>query len=160
MTDEDTGPVWYGNNADPGAGHTGPWPPSSWPAAPAYSHPPTPPRVPVGFGTALASGFRQCVRGEGRASRREFWYFFLFYGVVLLGVGYSEGALKSDWSDILGTVVYLSLLIPFVAVGVRRLYDTGRSGGWCWMLPSLVGFVVLVIFWSEPSQPDANRYGP
>jgi len=153
MTDH---PEQHGHDGDPSPTHTGAWPPQSWPTAPAYSAPPRTPRHPVGFGTAIANGFKRSFSSEGRATRSEFWYFFLLYAAVFACVG----ALGTDWAYLLGTIVFLSLLVPFIAVGVRRLHDTGRSGGWCWMLLSAIGFVVLLILWSEPSQPDANQIRP
>jgi uncharacterized membrane protein YhaH (DUF805 family) len=114
----------------------------------------------IGFGTALARGVRLGVRFRGRATRREFWFFFLAYAVVFLTVGLVETAVDDDWAYTAGTVLYLAGLVPFVSVGVRRLHDLGRRGGWCFLMISCIGWLVLLAFWSERGQPGGNRFGP
>ena len=73
---------------------------------------------------------------EGEASRPEFWWFFLFIAVVNLALAVVSNKLSGAFS--------LAVLLPFLAVAVRRLHDTSRSGWWLliWFLP-LVGQVVL-----------------
>lgn len=88
---------------------------------------------------------------NGRAARPEFWWFFLFQvGVYVVA------------STIHGLVYFLAfaaLLLPAVAVGVRRMHDIGKSG-W-WMLLGLIPVVglVLLYFAAQPGQPGANAYG-
>jgi uncharacterized membrane protein YhaH (DUF805 family) len=73
---------------------------------------------------------------EGEASRPEFWWFLLFIFVVNLALAVVSSKLSGAFS--------LAMLLPFLAVAVRRLHDTNRSGWWLliWFLP-LVGLVVL-----------------
>jgi uncharacterized membrane protein YhaH (DUF805 family) len=61
----------------------------------------------------------------------------------------------------LGALFCLGLLIPSIAVGVRRLHDTGRSGWWLLIgfIP-LIGMIVLIVFFVLDSQPGTNAYGP
>ncbi|WP_206790325.1 DUF805 domain-containing protein [Amycolatopsis sp. MtRt-6] len=114
----------------------------------------------IGFGAALARAVRLSFRFRGRASRPEFWYFFLAYVPLVLTLGYVENVVDQDWFYTLGTVLYLPWLVPFVSVGVRRLHDTGRSGWWCVGVISCVGWIVLTVFWSGRGKPEENRYGP
>lgn len=118
---------------------------------------PRPPQPPVTPATAVAGALRKSFQSGGRASRSEFWLFSLFYSIVAwipLAVGNN---LDSAWLLIYGAIAYLGLLIPFVAVGIRRLHDTGRSGAWLLLLPTCL-FFVLVVLWTEPGQPHLNRF--
>ncbi|MCG2838476.1 DUF805 domain-containing protein [Photobacterium sp. WH77] len=101
---------------------------------------------------------------SGRAQRQEYWYFFLINLVVTLALGIADNLLNTpgagEGTGLLGGVYSLAVLIPSVAVGVRRLHDIGKSG-W-WMLLSLIpvlGFVILLFFFARAGQPGPNEYG-
>lgn len=101
----------------------------------------------------------------GRAQRQEYWYFFLINLVITLALGIVDHLLNTpgseDGTGLLGGVYSLAVLLPSVAVGIRRLHDIGRSG-W-WMLLSLIpvlGFLVLLYFFVQDGQPGTNEYGP
>jgi uncharacterized membrane protein YhaH (DUF805 family) len=122
--------------------------------------PKTTERSRIGYGAVLARAVRLSFRFRGRASRPEFWYFFLAYVPLVLTLGGIENVVDEDWLYTLGTVLYLPWLVPFVSVGVRRLHDTGRSGWWCVGVISCIGWLLLVLFWSERGNPGENRWGP
>lgn len=89
---------------------------------------------------------------RGRAGKAEFWWFFLFQVVLLLVAGMIH--------DVVYGVVALLLVLPGLAVGARRLHDVGKSGWFLLLgLIPLVGFLILVYFWIQPSAP-ANEWGP
>lgn len=101
---------------------------------------------------------------SGRARRREYWFFVLFNIIVAIGLGMVEGALgiaaHSDQS-ILAGIYSLAILLPSLAVGVRRLHDIGRTGTWLLLVfVPFIGAVVLLIFFVMDSQPGDNIYGP
>ena len=102
---------------------------------------------------------------EGRARRREYWFFVLFYiliSVVLAVVDRMLGTYDETYGmGALGALFCLGLLIPSIAVGARRLHDTGRSGWWLLIgfIP-LIGAIVLIVFFVLDSQPGTNAYGP
>lgn len=102
---------------------------------------------------------------EGRARRREYWFFVLFYiliSVVLAVVDRMLGTYDETYGmGALGALFCLGLLIPSIAVGARRLHDTGRSGWWLLIgfIP-LIGVIVLLVFFVLDSQPGTNAYGP
>ena len=102
---------------------------------------------------------------EGRARRREYWFFVLFYiliSIVLAVVDRVLGTYNEAYGmGALGALFCLGLLIPSIAVGVRRLHDTGRSGWWLLIgfIP-LIGMIVLIVFFVLDSQPGTNAYGP
>ena len=102
---------------------------------------------------------------EGRARRREYWFFVLFAVLIqvvlnvvdrMLGMYSAENGI-----GILGGLFSLAILIPSLAVGARRLHDTGRSGWWLliWLVP-VIGWIVLIIFFVLDSHPGSNQYGP
>ena len=97
---------------------------------------------------------------EGRARRSEYWYFVLFNTLI----SYSTILISSYIDPMFGMVVYglviLGFLIPGIAVVVRRLHDTGKSG---WMiligLIPFIGAIVLLVFMCLDSEPGSNQYG-
>jgi uncharacterized membrane protein YhaH (DUF805 family) len=94
----------------------------------------------------------------GRARRSEFWYFVLFniiIAFVLNGLSMALG------SFVIGGIYALAVFIPGLAVSVRRLHDTGRSGWWLLLsLIPVVGAIILIVFCIEDSKPGENQYGP
>jgi len=101
---------------------------------------------------------------SGRATRKEYWLFVLFCFVVGLILGIVDGMTGLfDWETGLGlfsSLFSLAVLLPSIAVGVRRLHDTNRSG---WMLLiafiPIVGFVWLIILFCFASDKGTNRFG-
>ena len=98
---------------------------------------------------------------SGRARRKEYWLFFLFItvvGLVASGIdallGFVEmGPVNLIWS--------LAVLLPSLAVGARRLHDTGRSGWWLLLyLVPLIGWIVLIVFFCLRGESGMNRFGP
>ena len=79
----------------------------------------------------------------GSASRPEFWWFALFVLVVSLAL--------TAMSPMIGNVFSLAVLLPQLAVGARRLHDTGKSGWWqLLLLVPVAGLIVLIILWAQP----------
>jgi uncharacterized membrane protein YhaH (DUF805 family) len=100
----------------------------------------------------------------GRARRKEYWYFFLFniiITIVLAVVDGVTGTLSPEAGiGLLGGIYALVVLIPAIAVAVRRLHDTGRSGWWLLIsLIPLIGAIVLIVFFATDSNPGNNQYG-
>lgn len=101
----------------------------------------------------------------GRARRREYWYFFLFNILILIllaGIDAAIGAFSPQARiGPLSGLYSLAVLIPGLAVSVRRLHDTNRSGWWILIaLVPLVGAVGLLVFLVQDSQTGQNQYGP
>ncbi len=100
---------------------------------------------------------------SGRAQRAEYWYFFLFniiISVVLIGIDTVLGTGADMGMGLLSGIYSLAVLLPGLAVAVRRLHDIGRSGWWLLIgLIPLIGFIVLIIWFVKDSDPGENQYG-
>lgn len=96
------------------------------------------------------------VNFEGRATRAEFWWFFLFNFIVGLIFG-----LFGKVGTILSGIWSLAILLPQLGLGVRRLHDINKSG-WYWLigLIPIVGWIILIIWWAQPGERTENQYGP
>jgi uncharacterized membrane protein YhaH (DUF805 family) len=113
------------------------------------------------FSEAISSGFRNYVSFSGRASRSELWYWILF--AVLIGIVMTiidVGVLSINVQP-LSSIWSLITFLPSLAIGVRRLHDTDRSGWW-WLLAfiPLIGAIALIVFWCFEGTRGTNRFGP
>jgi uncharacterized membrane protein YhaH (DUF805 family) len=102
---------------------------------------------------------------SGRAQRSEYWFFALFYLIIAIVLSVLEsivGATTKDTSvGLFTSLFFLGMLLPSLAVTVRRLHDTGRSGFWILIgLLPFIGSIVLLVFTVLDSQPGDNAYGP
>lgn len=96
---------------------------------------------------------------QGRARRKEYWMFILFSIIVSIVLSILESI--ANISSVLSGLYSLAVLLPSLAVGVRRLHDTGRSGWWLLIsLIPLVGAIILIVFMCQDSQENDNQYGP
>ena len=103
------------------------------------------------FVQAIKSCLGQYATFSGRAKRSEFWWFFLFQVLVMVAA--------SMLGDVINGIASLSLLLPALAVGARRLHDIGRTGWWQLLLLSGIGFLVLLYWWVQPGEGAGNIYG-
>lgn len=93
---------------------------------------------------------------NGRACRQEFWMFVLFNLIISI----AAGVLDSMFGTMFISIIYgLAILIPGLAVSIRRLHDTGKTA---WFL--LIGLIpvvnlVLIYFFVIESNNEANKYG-
>ncbi len=94
---------------------------------------------------------------SGRARRKEYWMFFLINLIIAVVLGLIEGVLGIP--GILGTLYSLAVLIPGIAVSVRRLHDIGKSGWWMLIaFVPVIGIIVLLVFMLLDSREE-NQYG-
>jgi uncharacterized membrane protein YhaH (DUF805 family) len=103
------------------------------------------------FGESIRACFSKYATFEGRASRSEYWWFFLFTFLASAATGIVSEALSGLFS--------LAVLLPSLAVGARRLHDVDRSGWFLllWFIP-IIGWIVLVI-WMTQAGKEPNRFG-
>ncbi len=100
---------------------------------------------------------------EGRAGRKEFWMFTLVNLTIILALNLIEGVfgISSHFGmGILGGIYSLAVLLPSIAVAVRRLHDTDKSGWWMliYLIP-MIGMLVILFFMILESQEGSNRFG-
>lgn len=116
--------------------------------------------------------FRQYADFSGRASRQEFWMFVLFNLLLAMAWAFVAGLLTGLFGGSfdqksrlmfmykLIAIYYAVTTVPAMAVGVRRLHDTGRSGWWMLIgLVPLVGGIWLIVLMCSDDNPGDNRYG-
>lgn len=118
----------------------------------------------MSFPQAVASAFRQYVGFHGRARRSEYWWFVLFTFLLSMVAGLLDSLLGvSDefGNGPVGVLAALATFLPSLAVAVRRLHDTSRSGWWVLIsLVPIVGLIVLIVFCVQDSTPGTNEHGP
>jgi len=117
----------------------------------------------MNFGDSIKSGFNRYFDFSTRSSRSEYWWWYLFnilstYALLFLGgalvnMGMDAGAfLMFIWSII--------LIIPSIALAVRRLHDTDRSGWWLLIaIVPLIGWILLIIWYVTEGTSGDNRFG-
>lgn len=131
------------------------------------------------FTEAVRSCLGQYAGFQGRAPRSEFWWFWVFtllveiaafiVGTMLIAGSITatqvSGGQMDAWHFFAGpnwlsSIVHLALILPSLAVAVRRLHDVGRTGWWFLILFIPFGLFVLLFWWVQPSQREPNAYGP
>jgi len=113
------------------------------------------------FPDAIRTCFTKFATFDGRAARPEFWYFLLFQMLLSLVTHVLDSAIfPFDLLSPLNLIATLIVLLPGIAVGVRRLHDIGRSGWWLLLgLVPVIGWIVLIVWLAQKSDPLANRFG-
>ncbi|MFE7860696.1 DUF805 domain-containing protein [Streptomyces sp. NPDC057403] len=98
---------------------------------------------------------------SGRSRRKEYWMFALFVGIIDVILAVVPIASKTPALFALLGIFYLAILVPSLAVGVRRMHDTGRSGWWLLIgAVPFIGGIWLLVLTCLDSQPGPNQYGP
>ncbi len=117
------------------------------------------------FSQSVGSVFVKFLDFNGRASRSEFWYFALFILIVyifiyLLGDIFGDGNGRQMLVSILSWLIGVVLVLPTISVGVRRMHDIGKGGGWIfiWLVP-VIGEIWFLILAANVGQPGPNRFG-
>jgi uncharacterized membrane protein YhaH (DUF805 family) len=106
--------------------------------------------------------YLKCVKGhyadfEGRARRTEYWMFFLVNLIIAIMIGIIGRIIHVP---VLSTLYSLAVLVPGIAVGVRRLHDTGRTGWWLLIsLIPLIGTIWIIVLLASNGDQGSNQYG-
>lgn len=113
------------------------------------------------FHEAIRSGFCNYVNFSGRASRSEYWYWVLFAVLVAIVAGILDAAIFPEAEpNPLGAVTSVILFLPGLAVGIRRLHDIDRTGWWVFIVLTVVGIILLIVWDCMKGTAGANRFGP
>jgi uncharacterized membrane protein YhaH (DUF805 family) len=116
----------------------------------------------MNFIEAITSGFKNYVNFRTRAARSEYWYWTLFVVLLTIATSLIDLAIipRGDFGP-LTTIATLALLLPGLAVSVRRLHDRDQSGWWLLLfLVPLIGPIVLLVWFCMRGSVGANRFGP
>jgi uncharacterized membrane protein YhaH (DUF805 family) len=111
----------------------------------------------MGFVDAIKSGFGNYVNFSGRAARSEFWYWTLFTIVANLVAGIIDAVLGGV--GLVGLIVSLALLLPGIAVSVRRLHDLDRTGWWLLLVFTGIGVILLLVWDCMKGTTGPNSHG-
>ena len=110
------------------------------------------------FQEAIASGLSRYIDFDTRSSRSEYWYWALFAFLVSIVANIIDGIIFGG--PVLAGLVGLGLIIPGIAVGVRRLHDIDRSGWWYLIVfVPLIGVLVLIYWFVQPGTTGDNEFG-
>jgi uncharacterized membrane protein YhaH (DUF805 family) len=112
----------------------------------------------MNFVEAIKSGFSNYVNFSDRAIRSEYWFWGLFSVLVEIVARIIDAGLGV-------TLIYplaaLALFLPGLAMSVRRLHDTDRSGWWFLLIfIPLIGAIILIVWWCTRGTVGSNRFGP
>ena len=98
---------------------------------------------------------------KGKASRSEYWWFFLFTAIVGVITGILDAVIFPGFTETLGTgplrlLFNVAIIVPGFAVGARRLHDINRSGWWQLLYFTGIGIPVVFILMALPSKEEEN----
>ena len=119
----------------------------------------------MSFADAIRICLSKYIDFTGRARRSEFWWFYLFTLLVSIVASILDAILGTDYDGslsggVINTIAGLALVLPSIAVAIRRLHDTSRVGWWILIgLVPIVGWIILIVFYVQDSHGD-NKYGP
>ncbi len=108
-------------------------------------------------------GLQRYIQFTGRAGRAEFWYYILVYILIILVLRAIDGLLfgVNAGNGVLTWLFWLFSIMPNLAIGARRLHDTGRSGWWLLLsLIPIIGLIVLIIWFVSRGAEGDNAFGP
>lgn len=118
------------------------------------------------FGEAVSTCFKKYGTFAGRATRTEYWFWQLFcamayFGAILLGILLGGGGEAAGTvAGVLFYAVMLAILVPSIAVEVRRFHDTGKSGAnYWWRLLPIIGSIIIFVYVLQYSEEFDNEYG-
>jgi len=114
----------------------------------------------VTFSQAISTCFSKYATFSGRAVRSEYWWFYLFVLVMGWGASIVGVLMLGEFGGFFTILFQLVVLLPSLAVLVRRLHDTGRSGWWVWIWVTVIGIIPLIIWLASKGDPGENSFGP
>jgi|TARA_B110000444_G_scaffold113060_1_gene106677 uncharacterized membrane protein YhaH (DUF805 family) len=113
--------------------------------------------------TSIKTCFNKYATFSGRASRSEYWFFILFGilgGIVtlIIDVMILDYSIESEYTPI-NLIFSLILIIPSIAVACRRLHDVNKSGWWQLIWLTIIGGILLLIWYFKEGEKRKNRFG-
>lgn len=113
----------------------------------------------MSIGQSVSTVLKNYAVFRGRASRPEFWWYYLVYIIVAIIIGLIDQAIGAN--NVLTGIYVLALFLPTLAVIFRRLHDSDKRGWWILIqLIPIVGTIVMLVFLASKGTPGDNRFGP
>ena len=112
------------------------------------------------FVEAIGSGFRNYVNFSGRAQRSAYWWWTLFVILADIAARVLDVIIFSGLFTPLSLITSLALLLPGIAVAVRRLHDLDRTGWWLLIAFTGIGIILLLVWDCMKGTTGNNRFGP
>src|SRR5688500_810532 len=101
----------------------------------------------MNFFEAISSGFRNYANFSDRTPRSGYWYWVLFTVIVSIALRILDGGMFPDSEvPVLGGVFSIATLLPSIAVAARRLHDIDRTGWWILITFTVVGIILLIVW--------------
>ena len=109
----------------------------------------------MGFSESIATCMGKYATFTGRATRSEFWWFYLFtvlmnWGAIIVG----DLSDNDELGNIFPGIVSLVFMLPSIAVGARRLHDIGKSGWWQLLQVTLIGIPVVIYWYAKDTNQE------
>ena len=112
--------------------------------------------------TAVKTCFSKYATFSGRASRSEYWFFYLFtiiasiitWVIDTMLLGYS-----AEDTGAISLIFQIIIILPSIAVGARRLHDIGKSGWWQLLILTIIGIILLIVWFATIGSSKKNKYG-
>lgn len=113
----------------------------------------------MNFSMAISTCLSKYATFSGRASRSEYWWFYLFTLLMSWAASVVGAVTMEDGGDLFSGLVALVFFIPTIAAGSRRLHDMGRSGWWQLLVLTIIGVILLIVWYASDSEKATNKYG-
>ena len=114
------------------------------------------------FQTSVKTCFKKYADFSGRASRSEFWWFELFLWIAMIVAAIIDTMMLGYSFEDYGPIYIIYCVVTFlpaIAVGARRLHDINRSGWWQLLYITLIGIILLIIWWATVGENKKNNHG-
>ena len=114
------------------------------------------------FQTSIKTCFKKYADFSGRASRSEFWWFELFLWIAMIVAAIIDTMMLGYSFEDYGPIYIIYMVVTFlpaIAVGARRLHDINKSGWWQLIVFTIIGIILLIIWWATVGESKKNNHG-
>lgn len=112
--------------------------------------------------TAVKTCFSKYATFSGRASRSEYWFFYLFTIIASIVTWIIDTMLlgySSEDTGAISLIFQIIIILPGIAVGARRLHDIGKSGWWQLLIFTFIGIILLIVWFATIGSSKKNKFG-
>ena len=112
--------------------------------------------------TAVKTCFSKYATFSGRASRSEYWFFYLFTIIASIVTWIIDTMLlgySSEDTGAISLIFQIIIILPSIAVGARRLHDIGKSGWWQLLILTFIGIILLIVWFATIGSSKKNKFG-